>query len=100
MRKTILALLAIAGLYAAVAATALAPQASTLAALLGYTASVTTIAYWVGMPPARTLGAVILLTLEAVAAVLRGTRHAIDLTLWILTATRSTGIHALKGAVA
>ncbi|MFZ3473116.1 hypothetical protein ACODT3_10720 [Streptomyces sp. 4.24] len=100
MRKATLALLAIAGLLAAVIGTALAPQSPTLAALLGYTAAITTIAYRIGMPPVRTLGAVSLLILEAVAVVLRGARHTIDLALWVLTATRSTGIQALKGAAA
>lgn len=100
MRKITLALLAIAGLAAALTAMALAPQAPTLAALIGYAATITTIASWIGMPPTRTLGATTLLILEAGAVVLRGARHTIDLALWILTATRSTGIQALKGATA
>lgn len=91
-----IAAIAIAGLLSATIAVSWFPNAPLLAAVVGYTAIVGSLAHAVGAPVARTLGASCLLLAATLALCLKALRHLIDLTLWILGATTTVALTAAK----
>src|SRR5687768_5954576 len=97
-KRPTLALLALAGVLAAVLGAAWFPASPAIAAPVAYIAAVLTLAHATHLPPGRTLIAATLLTLATVALLLRSLRYTLDLLLWFLVATNTTGITALKAA--
>lgn len=96
MSKSTLLLTATAGLIAAVVAVSWFPASPLLAALLGYTAVVGTLAHAVGAPVLRTIGASVVVLAAALALLLRVLRQVIDVALWILTAGASVALTTAK----
>lgn len=96
MTKPTLLLTATAGLLAAVAAVSWFPSSPLLAALLGYTAVVGTLAHGVGAPVWRTIGATVIVLAAALALLLRAVRRVIDVALWILTAGAAVALTTAK----
>lgn len=96
MNKSTLLLTAAAGLLAAIVAASWFPNAPLLAVLIGYTATVGSLAHATGAPAWRTVGASALIVAATLALALKGLRHLIDLTLWILGATTSVALTAAK----
>ncbi|MGW9058892.1 hypothetical protein [Streptomyces sp. NPDC055733] len=96
MTKPTLLLIALAGLLAAGIAASWMPAHPVLAAVLGYTAAVATLAHGVGAPTARTLGASLLVLAAALALLLRALRQVIDVALWLLTAGANGALHTAK----
>lgn len=96
MNKSTLLLTAIAGLLAAVVAVSWFPTSPLLAALVGYTAVVGSLAHGTGAPVLRTVGATIVVLAAALAVLLRAARHVIDAALWILTAGASVALNTAK----
>lgn len=87
MNKPTLLLTAAAGLLAAIVAASWFPASPMLAALIGYSAVVGTLAHGTGAPALRTIGATVIVLAAALALLLRAVRHVIDVALWILTAS-------------
>lgn len=100
MSKPALALLAIAALISAVLAASWFPAHPALAGAIAYAATVLTLARATHMPPARTLGATVLLTLAAAAVLLQGARYLLDVALWILGSTGAVGVGVLRAKAA
>ncbi|MGK9463943.1 hypothetical protein ACSLFT_28515 [Streptomyces sp. G6] len=96
MTKPTLLLIALAGLLAAGIAASWLPAHPALAAALGYTAAVATLAHGVGAPAARTVGASVLVIAATLAILLRALRHLIDVALWILTTSTQGALHTAK----
>lgn len=96
MTKPTLLLTATAGLLAAIVAVSWFPTSPVLAAVVGYTAVVGTLAHAVGAPALRTVGATVVVLAAATALLLRALRHAIDVALWILTAGAGAAVHTAK----
>lgn len=96
MTRPTLALMTIAAILAAIIGASWLTATPVLGAAGGYVAVVLTLAHAIGAPPARTLGATVLLTCAALALVLRAVRHLIDLALFILGATHTAGAGALR----
>lgn len=96
MTKPTLLLTAAAGLLAAVVALSWFPTSPLLAAVVGYTAVVGTLAHGVGAPVLRTLGATIVVLAAVAALLLRALRYTIDVALWILTAGTGAAVHTAK----
>jgi hypothetical protein len=94
--KPTLLLVSVAGLIAAIVAVSWLPNAPLLAAVIGYTAVVGSLAHAVGAPVWRTIGASCLLLAAVLALLLTALRHVIDCTLWILGATSSVALTAAK----
>jgi hypothetical protein len=94
--KPTLLLTAAAGLLAAIVAVSWFPTSPLLAAVVGYTAVVGTLAHGVGAPVLRTVGATVVVLATAVALLLRALRHIIDVALWILTAGTGAAVHTAK----
>lgn len=55
-----------------------------------------TLAHGVGAPPARTLGASVLVIAAALALTLRALRKLIDIALWILGTSAQGALHTAK----
>ncbi|WP_449342265.1 hypothetical protein [Streptomyces aurantiogriseus] len=87
---------ATAGLIAAIVAVSWLPASPLLAALVGYTAVVGTLAHGTGAPVLRTLGASVVILAAAVAMLLRVLRQVIDIALWILTAGAGAALYTAK----
>lgn len=96
MTKPTLLLTATAGLLAAIVTVSWFPTSPLLAALLGYTAVVGTLAHGVGAPVLRTIGATVVVLAAALALLLRALRRVIDVALWILTAGASVALTTAK----
>lgn len=96
MTKPTLLLTATAGLLAAIVAASWFPTSPLLAALLGYTTVVGTLAHAVRAPVLRTTGATVVVLATALAMLLRALRHAIDVALWILAAGTGAAVHTAK----
>lgn len=96
MSKSTLLLTAIAGLLAAIVAVSWFPGSPLLAALIGYTAVVTTLAHATGAPALRTIGATVIVLAAALALLLRALRHVIDAAVWILTAGAGAALYTAK----
>lgn len=96
MNKPTLLLASVAGLLAALVAVSWFPNAPLLAVLVGYTATVGSLAHAVGAPLWRTVGASVLVVAAALALALKALRYLIDLTLWILGATSGVALTAAK----
>ena len=96
MSKPTLLLTATAGLLAAIVAVSWFPTSPLLAALLGYTAVVGTLAHGVGAPVWRTIGATVVVLAVTLALLLRAVRQIIDVALWILTAGAGAAVHTAK----
>lgn len=96
MTKPTLLLMSVAGLIAATIAASWFPHAPLLAVLVGYTATVGSLAHAVGAPVWRTVGASVLVVAAALALALKALRYLIDLTLWILGATTGVALTAAK----
>jgi hypothetical protein len=94
--KPTLLLTATAGLLAAIVAVSWSPASPLLAAVVGYTTVVGTLAHGIGAPVLRTIGATIVVLAAAVALLLRALRHTIDVALWILTAGTGAAVHTAK----
>lgn len=96
MNKSTLLLTAVAGLLTAVVAVSWFPTSPVLAAVIGYSAVVGTLAHGVGAPALRTIGATVVVLTAALAVLLRAVRHVIDVALWILTAGASVALTTAK----
>ncbi|MDX3247181.1 hypothetical protein [Streptomyces sp. ME18-1-4] len=96
MTKPTLLLTATAGLLAAIVAVSWFPASPLLAAVVGYTAVVGTLAHAVGAPLWRTVGASVVVLATALALLLRVLRQVIDVALWILTAGTGVALHTVK----
>lgn len=96
MNKPTLLLATAAGLLAAIVAVSWFPNTPLLAVLIGYTATVGSLAHAVGAPVWRTVGASVLVVAAALALALKALRYLIDLTLWILGATTGVALTAAK----
>lgn len=96
MNKSTLFLTAVAGLLAAVVAASWLPASPMLAALVGYTTVVGTLAHGTGAPVLRTIGATVIVLAAALALLLRAVRHVIDAALWVLTAGASVALTTAK----
>jgi hypothetical protein len=94
--KPTLLLTAAAGLLAAILAASWLPNAPLLAAVVGYTAVVGSLAHATGAPVARTIGASVLVLAATLAVLLRAVRHVIDVALWILTAGAGAALYTAK----
>jgi hypothetical protein len=94
--KPTLLLVSAAGLFAAILAASWFPASPLLAVVVGYTATVGTLAHATGAPMWRTVGASVLLLAATLALLLKALRHLIDLTLWILGATTTVALTAAK----
>jgi hypothetical protein len=94
--KPLLLLTVTAGLLAAVLAAAMFPAAPVLAVLSAYAATVGSLAHATGAPPARTIGASLLVIALAVTLTLRAARTLIDAALWLLTTSTQGALHAAK----
>ena len=96
MTKPTLLLTAAAGLLAAIVAVSWFPTSPLLAAVIGYTAVVGSLAHTVGAPVLRTIGATITVLATTLALLLRAVRHVIDVALWILTAGAGAALYTAK----
>ena len=96
MTKPTLLLTAVAGLLAAVVAVSWFPTNPVLAALVGYTAVVGTLAHGTGAPVLRTIGATVVVLAAVLALLLSTLRRVIDVALWILTAGASVALTTAK----
>lgn len=96
MTKPTLLLTATAGLLAAVVAVSWFPTSPLIAALIGYTTVVGTLAHGIGAPALRTIGATVIVLAATLALLLRALRHTIDVALWILTAGTGAAVHTAK----
>lgn len=96
MNKSTLLLTAMAGLLAAIVAVSWFPASPLLAAAIGYTAVVGSLAHGTGAPVLRTIGATVVVLAATVALLLRAVRHVIDVALWILTAGTSVALTTAK----
>lgn len=96
MNKPTLLLTAAAGLLAAIVAVSWFPASPMLAALIGYTAAVGTLAHGTGAPALRTIGATVVVLAATLALLLRAVRHVIDVALWILTAGAGAALYTAK----
>ncbi len=96
MTKPTLLLTATAGLLAATVAVSWFPGSPMLAALIGYSAVVGTLAHGTGAPVLRTIGATIVVLAAALALLLRALRRVIDVALWVLTAGTSAALITAK----
>lgn len=96
MNKPTLLLTAVAGLLAAVVAASWFPASPLLAAVIGYSAVVGSLAHGVGAPVWRTIGATVVVLAATLALLLRATRYVIDVALWILTAGAGAALYTAK----
>lgn len=96
MNKSTLLLTAAAGLLAAVVAASWFPASPLIAALIGYSAVVGTLAHATGAPVLRTIGATVIVLAATLALLLRAVRHVIDVALWILTAGAGAALYTAK----
>ncbi|WP_192806280.1 hypothetical protein [Streptomyces sp. SS1-1] len=96
MNKPTLLLATAAGLLAAIVAASWFPTHPGLAALLGYTVVVGSLASGTGAPVARTIGASVLVIAMALTLTLHAVRKLIDLALWILGTSTQGALHAAK----
>lgn len=96
MTKPTLLTTAAAGLLAAIVAVSWFPASPLLAAAIGYTAVVGSLAHAVGAPVLRTIGATVVVLAATLALLLRAVRHVIDVALWILTAGAGAALYTAK----
>lgn len=96
MTKPTLLLTAFAGLLAATVAVSWFPASPLLAAIVGYSAVVGTLAHGTGAPVWRTVGATVVVLAVTVALLLRALRRVIDIAVWILTAGTSVALITAK----
>jgi hypothetical protein len=96
MTKPTLLLTAIAGLLAAIVAMSWYPASPLLAAVVGYSAVVGSLAHAVGAPVGRTVGATVVVLAATLALLLRAVRQVIDVALWILTAGGGAALYTAK----
>lgn len=96
MTKPTLLLTATAGLLAAIVAVSWFPTSPLIAAVLGYSAVVGSLAHGVGAPVLRTIGATVIVLAATLAVLLRAVRHVIDVALWILTAGAGAALYTAK----
>lgn len=96
MTKPTLLLAALAGLLAAIVAASWFPASPLLAAVVGYSAVVGSLAHGVGAPALRTIGATVIVLAATLALLLRAVRHVIDVALWILTAGAGAALYTAK----
>lgn len=96
MTKPTLLLATVAGLLAAILAAGWLPSHPATAALVAYTAVVGTLAHAVGAPPARTVGASLVVIATALILVLRAVRKLTDVALWILNTASQGALYTAK----
>lgn len=96
MTKPTLLLVTAAGLLAAILAAGWLPSHPATAAVAAYTLAVGTLAHAVGAPPARTVGASVLVIATTLILILRATRKLIDVALWILGTSTQGALYTVK----
>ena len=96
MTKPTLLLVTAAGLLAAILAASWLPTHPATAAAVAYTLAVGTLAHTIGAPPARTVGASVLVITSVLILVLRTVRKITDVALWILTTASQGALNTAK----